>query len=103
MRGTSYAAQHGDEPDPTRPRANLWRAWLGFNLSHSLGLVVFGAGLFAVAVWHFDAFTSSRLLQGISLGVAATYLILSLKFWFWGPAVGSGVSLSCFLLALALL
>jgi len=23
--------------------ANLWRAWLGFNFSHSLGLVVFGA------------------------------------------------------------
>ena len=26
------------------PRANLWEAWLGFNLSHSLGLVVFGGG-----------------------------------------------------------
>ena len=85
------------------PRANLWRARLGFNLSHSLGLVVFGAGLFAVAVWHFDAFASSRVLQGVTLAVSATYFTLSLKFWFWGPAVGSGVSLSCFLVALAIL
>ncbi len=85
------------------PRANLWKAWLGFNLSHSLGLLVFGAGLLAVAVWHFDAFASSRVLQGVSLAVAATYLTLSLRFWFWGPAVGSGVSLTCFLVAIAIL
>ena len=24
------------------PHTNLWKAWLGFNLSHSLGLVMFG-------------------------------------------------------------
>jgi len=24
------------------PRANLWQAWLGFNLSHSLGVALFG-------------------------------------------------------------
>ena len=85
------------------PRLNVWKAWLGFNLSHSLGLLVFGGGLLAVAVWHFDAFASSRVLQGVSLGVAATYLTLSLRFWFWGPALGSGVSVTCFLVAIAIL
>ena len=85
------------------PRANLWKAWLGFNLSHSLGLLVLGAGLLAVAVWHFDAFAGSRVLQGVSLAIAATYLTLSLRFWFWGPAVGSGVGLTCLLVAIAVL
>lgn len=26
------------------PRANLWQAWLGFNLSHSVGVILFGGG-----------------------------------------------------------
>ncbi|WP_049823406.1 hypothetical protein [Bradyrhizobium sp. WSM2254] len=28
---------------------NLWDAWMGFNLSHSLALMMFGGGLIAIA------------------------------------------------------
>jgi hypothetical protein len=83
------------------PRANVWKAWLGFNLSHSLGLVVFGGGIVAVAVLHFELFSSSGIVQVAAVSVAAAYLALSLAFWFWGPAVGSAVSLLCFLGAIA--
>ena len=79
------------------PRANLWRAWLGFNLSHSLGLVLFGGGLVLLAWLHFSAFAASHLLQGLAVGVAALYLVLALRFWFWAPALGAGLSLLCIL------
>lgn len=83
-------------------RVNLWRAWLGFNLSHSLGIVLFGGGLLLLAWLYFPVFAASHLLQGISVVVAATYLVLSLCFWFWGPALGSGLSLLCILAAVVL-
>ena len=84
------------------PRANLWQAWLGFNLSHSLGIVLFGGGLLLLDWLHFPVFAASHLLQGVAVVVAATYLVLSLRFWFWGPALGSGLSLLCILAAVVL-
>lgn len=81
------------------PRANVWRAWLGFNLSHSLGLLVFGAVVLAFAWRHFELFAGSLLVQAFLLLVAASYFVLSVQFWFWGPAVGSGVAFACLLAA----
>jgi hypothetical protein len=84
------------------PRANLWEAWLGFNFSHSLGLFIFGGGLLVLALSHFPVFAASRLLQGGAVVVAAAYLTLALRFWFWGPALGCGLALLCILAAVAL-
>jgi hypothetical protein len=84
------------------PRANFWDAWLGFNLSHSLGVALFGGGLLLLAWLHFPVFAASPLLQGIAVVVAAAYLILALRFWFWGPALGAGLSLLCILAAVVL-
>ncbi len=75
------------------PRANFWQAWLGFNLSHSLGVVLFGGCLLLLAWLHFPAFASSHLLQAVAGGVAAAYFAVALRFWFWGPALGAGLSL----------
>lgn len=84
------------------PRLNLWQAWLGFNLSHSLGVVLFGAGLLLLALLHFPVFAASRLVQGAAAAVAAAYFVLALRFWFWGPALGTGLSLVCILVAAVL-
>jgi len=84
------------------PRANFWQAWLGFNLSHSLGIVLFGGGLLLLAWHHFPVFSASPLLQGVSVAVAAAYLAIALRFWFWGPALGAGLSLLCILAAVVL-
>ena len=79
------------------PRANVWQAWLGFNLSHSLGLLVFGGALLAFSWGQFEVFANSLLLQAFTLLVAASYFVLSVRFWFWGPAVGTGAALLCLL------
>jgi hypothetical protein len=83
------------------PKINLWRAWLGFNLSHSLGLVMFGGAFLYISIFHSSLFSQSSLLQGCSILVSAAYLIMSLKFWFSNPAIGSGISMGCFILAAA--
>ena len=84
------------------PKINLWRAWLGFNFSHSLGLVVFGGAFLYVSVFHPALFSQSPLVQGCSILVSAIYLILSLKFWFHKPAIYAGIAMGCFVLATAL-
>jgi hypothetical protein len=81
------------------PRANVWQAWLGFNLSHSLGLVVFGGGVFTLGWRHFEVFAGSLVVQALTVLVAASYFVLSARFWFWGPAVGSGAAVLCFLVS----
>ncbi|MES2956563.1 MAG: hypothetical protein V4792_00175 [Pseudomonadota bacterium] len=101
-------------PDPELRRAmqqssirlhssvNLWDAWMGFNLTHSLGLVLFGAAFLHVGVFEPVAFAQSSLLQVCALLVSAIYLVLSLRFFFSKPAIGSAIGLFCFSLAVAL-
>jgi hypothetical protein len=76
------------------PQTNLWRAWLGFNLSHSLGLVIFGGAGITIGLLDFSIYARSILLQSCFLSIAIIYLILSIKFWFISPAIGSGIALA---------
>lgn len=78
---------------------NLWRAWLGFNFSHSLGLLMFGGAFLYIGFFHFSWFAESTLLQFFVVLVSATYVILSLKFWFSRPAIFTGAATVCFVLA----
>jgi hypothetical protein len=73
-----------------RGRTNMWDAWLGFNLSHGLGAVIFGlvcagAGVFA----HKLALPKVTLLIPVLVG--AIYLLLAIRFWFRVPAVGIAI------------
>jgi hypothetical protein len=85
------------------PQTNLWKAWLGFNLSHSLGIVMFGFTYLAIGLFYFPMFAQLVWLQSGALLIATAYLILSLKFWFSRPAIGSGIALTCFAVASGLL
>ena len=86
-------------PLALHPKTNLWRAWLGFNLSHSLGLVVFGGGLMSIAIFNPDLFVGNLALQVVANIISAIYFVLSIKFWFSAPAIGSGISTACLLIA----
>lgn len=85
------------QPIGLSSRADLWAAWLGFNLSHSLGLVFFGLVTFALTRDGFALVRSIRGMRCISTAVAATYLVLALRFWFYAPALGAAVALACFM------
>lgn len=78
------------------PRINLWKAWLGFNLSHSLGVALFGAVSLTMGLFHFELFAENPVVQVAVVSTAGAYLALSLAFWFSGPALGSALSLLCF-------
>ncbi len=79
----------------------MWRAWVGFNFSHSLGAVVFGAGCVAAG------FCLQRLaiphgLLLLPLAISGLYLWMAIKYWFRIPARGIAIATALFALALAL-
>ena len=78
-------------------RVNVWLAWLGFNLSHGLGLFVFGGVLLTIAWTRFELFANSALVQLGAILVAASYAAIGSRFFFWLPAAGSASGLLCLL------
>lgn len=84
------------------PAINLWKAWLGFSMTHSLGLALFGGGFLYVGLFEPNAFAASWLLQAVAVLVSAIYLVVSIKFFFDKPVMGSAIGLVGFLIATAL-
>jgi hypothetical protein len=75
----------------SRGRTNMWDAWLGFNISHGLGAVIFGlvcvaAGVFASKL----ALPKVTLLIPVLVGMI--YFLLAIRFWFRVPAVGIAIA-----------
>jgi hypothetical protein len=70
----------------------VWRAWIGFNLSHGLGIVLFAGLILHGALFHFAALrsTAPELLLAAPV-VASLYLLMSLRYWFRIPAIGSAI------------
>ena len=83
------------------PSANLWRAWVGFNLSHSLGLVLAGAAAILFAVDYHSIYADSPVLLISPIVVSVGYLVLARLFWFWGPVAGFALSTASLTVAAA--
>nr|WP_298171784.1 hypothetical protein [uncultured Pseudomonas sp.] len=76
---------------------DMWRAWIGFNISHGVGVLFFAITLLYLAVLHIAFLQSSIFLLTVSPLIALVYLLLSRKYWFRIPAAGSAIGLLCFL------
>ena len=80
-------------------RMNLWLAWIGFNLSHSLGAVLFGVVLVRVGRSEAEFARQAGLFLPLGLVTSFAYLWLAVKYWFRAPALGIGLSVLCLLLS----
>ena len=78
----------------------MWRAWVGFNFSHSLGAALFGAGCITAGLLLTPgAIPRAALL--VPVMVSALYLVMAIKYWFRIPAGGTALATALFALALA--
>ena len=66
----------------------MWKAWIGFNLSHSLGLLFFGAVFGYLAIFRFSVLQHSTFLLVTGALVLTIYAILSKIYWFSGAFRG---------------
>lgn len=74
---------------------DMWRAWIGFNLSHSLGALLFGATAIA---WPVIA-SGHAPLAWLPAAVAAVYLAIGLRYWFRVPNVAIAAATVAFAVA----
>ena len=77
-----------------RVRADMWRAWVGFNFRNSLGVLMV-AGLALWAGSRFNTLPVSIIMPALTL-IGCAYEVLALLYWFRAPAIGVAVGTGCF-------
>lgn len=75
---------------------SLWQSWLGFNLSHGLGLLLFGVVPLAIALQDYDLVDEITVIRPLTLVIPLVYLVLAWRFWFVGPAAATTAGFACF-------
>lgn len=75
----------------------LWNAWLGFNASHSLGMMIVPAIYIPLIVYHYNIIQQSVWFTMLPILIAVSYLALAKKYWFKIPFVGILISTVCFI------
>lgn len=80
-------AMSATHPVLTR-KTTMWRAWIGFNASHSLGAILFGLFYGYLALAHPAVLFQSAFLLAVGLVTLAAYLLLAKLYWFRIPFAG---------------
>lgn len=72
---------------------SVWKAWIGFNASHSLGAMLFGAVYGHLALVQPAALASSPFLLAVGAALLLAYAWLGRRYWFSVPFRGIVLSL----------
>jgi hypothetical protein len=78
----------------TRGESTVWEGWVGFNLSHSLGALMFAASCFIVAAC-FRIFAFSPWTLFALAAVSSIYLLIAVQYWFRIPILGTAIATAC--------
>jgi hypothetical protein len=77
----------------------FWKAWIGFNASHSLGALFFGAIYGYFATVQIELFRESYFLKALGTVVLISYYALARRYWFKIPRRGIALALVLFIAA----
>jgi hypothetical protein len=75
----------------------LWKAWAGFNASHSTGALFFGLVNIMLATEYFSVLQHSAVLVAHNILVPVAYLLLAKKHWLNIPYAGVLIAAGCFI------
>lgn len=84
--GTRQAMEQST-PRITR-ETTIWRAWVGFNATHSLGILFFGLIYGYLALAAPALLFGSLFLQALGLIMLASYVVLAWRYFFSVPFRG---------------
>ena len=74
----------------------MWKAWKGFNASHSAGALFIGLVNALLAVKYFYVIEDSFLFSFLTIVTSVFYLWLAKKYWFSIPFYSLLVATACF-------
>ena len=81
----------------------IWKAWVGFNASHSLGAMLVAALYIPLTISYFNIIEESIWFSCLPILIGFSYLFLARKYWFKIPFVGVLISTVCFIGAAVLI
>jgi hypothetical protein len=79
---------------------SMWKAWIGFNASHSLGAILFGAVYGYLSLAHGAFLFQSAFLLSLGLVFLFIYVFLAKRYWFSVPFRGILLSTVLYVVAL---
>jgi hypothetical protein len=82
-------------------QTTMWRAWIGFNASHSLGAMLFGVLYGYLSVFQFQMLLQARFLLFVGAIFLASILVLAKRYWFSIPFAGIASSLVLYVVGAA--
>jgi hypothetical protein len=87
-RDADFQARMSEVSPVITRETTMWKCWAGFNASHSLGAILFGAVFGYLALWQGAMFFHSHFLQWLGLLTLASYAFLGKRYWFSIPLRG---------------
>ena len=81
----------------------MWKAWIGFNASHSSGAIFIGILNLFLAIKHFDTFLNEHFFFIFNILTIAFYVWLAKKYWFRIPFLGILLTFICYVVSYCLI
>ena len=83
-------------------QTTMWRAWVGFNASHSMGAMLFGLVYAYMAMFAAELLFDSIFLIAVGSAMLIGLLLLARQYWFRIPFAGIVIALICFVAGVVL-
>jgi hypothetical protein len=77
----------------------MWKAWVGFNVSHSMGAILFGLIYGYLALAQSELLFKSPFLLLVGFAMIGGLVVLGKLYWFSIPFWSTSVSLACYIAA----
>jgi len=81
-------------------QTTMWKAWIGFNASHSFGAILFGAVYGYLSLAHSAFLFESKFLLSLGLLLLFGYVFLGKRYWFSIPFRGILLATALYVFAL---
>jgi hypothetical protein len=104
FRGTKFFPRNLDVKDamektyPTLTKeTTMWKAWVGFNASHSMGAIFFG--MMNLVLIQSSLYRETLFIGIVNIIFVLIFLFLAIKYWFRIPLIGISIATVCFVIA----
>src|SRR5258706_2106991 len=80
-------------------QTTVWKAWIGFNASHGLGLLFAGLINILLVTDDFSIIENSIPISVVTILTSGFYLWLAKKYWFSIPFICILIAVCCFIVS----
>ncbi|HEY0703686.1 MAG TPA: hypothetical protein VGD60_13045 [Candidatus Acidoferrales bacterium] len=100
-RDPDLAARMAEVSPVITRQTTMWRVYVGFNATHSLGLILFGLVYGYLAIFQSPFLSRSWFLLGLGLVVLLSYAVVAKLYFFAAPFRGVVLATVLYLIGMA--